>query len=127
MSENIKTDIENKDDIKILVDTFYQKIQTDATIGYLFTEVAAVNWEKHLPIMYDFWDNILFHTGNFEGNPMMKHRELDKKSSLTQAHFRHWTKLWKKTVDDLFEGNKANEIKIRADNISKLMMQKVIK
>lgn len=126
MNEIMKTDIKNKEDIKILVDAFYQKIQTDSTIGYLFTDIAAVNWEKHLPIMYDFWDNILFHTGNFEGNPMMKHRELNKKSSLTQIHFKHWTKLWKRTVDDLFEGNKASEIKVRADNISKVMMHKVM-
>ena len=122
----MKTDIKNKDDIKILVDAFYQKIRTDATIGYLFTEVAAVNWEKHLPTMYDFWDNILFYTGNFDGNPMMKHRALNQKRSLTKSHFKHWTKLWKNTVDDLFEGQKASEIKIRANNISKAMISKVI-
>lgn len=127
MKEKIKTDIKNRQDIKILVDAFYGKVQTDATIGYLFTKVANVNWEKHLPIMYDFWDNILFHSGNFEGNPMMKHRILNQKSPLTETHFKHWNKLWKKTVDDLFEGPKASEVKIRAQSISKMMMNKVIK
>ncbi|MET3026477.1 group III truncated hemoglobin [Flavobacterium sp. UW10123] len=122
----MKTDIRNKDDITVLVDAFYLKVKTDATIGYLFTEIAMTNWEKHLPIMYDFWDNIMFHTGNFDGNPMLKHRMLDQKSTLTEVHFRHWTKLWKKTVDDLFEGEKADEIKVRAENISKWMMNKVI-
>ncbi len=122
----MKTDIRDRDDIVILVDAFYQIVKKDPTIGYLFTEVALVNWEKHLPIMYDFWDNILFHTGNFEGNPMVKHRMLDQKSTLTETHFRHWTKLWKTTVDDFFEGEKANEIKVRAENISKLMMNKVV-
>lgn len=127
MKEKIKTDIKNRQDIKILVDAFYRKVETDPTIGYLFTKVANVKWEKHLPIMYDFWDNILFHTGNFEGNPMMKHRVLNQKSPLTETHFKHWNKLWKKTVDDLFEGAKASEVKIRADSISKMMMNKVIK
>jgi hemoglobin len=122
----MKTDIKNKEDIILLVDDFYLKVKTDATIGYLFTEVARINWEKHLQIMYDFWDNVLFHTGNFDGNPMLKHRTLDEKSSLTKIHFLHWTKLWKKTVDDLFEGEKAEEIKIRAENISKWMMNKVV-
>ncbi|WP_278021545.1 group III truncated hemoglobin [Flavobacterium ginsengisoli] len=78
----MKTDIKNKDDIIVLVDAFYLKVKSDSTIGYLFTEVAMVNWQKHLPIMYDFWDNILFHTGNFEGNPMLKHRMLDQKVDL---------------------------------------------
>jgi hemoglobin len=127
MKEKIKTDIKNRQDIKILVDAFYRKVETDPVIGYLFTKVANVNWENHLPIMYDFWDNILFHTGNFEGNPMMKHRVLNQKSPLTETHFKHWNKLWKKTVDDLFEGAKASEVKIRADSISKMMMNKVIK
>jgi hemoglobin len=122
----MKTDIKNKDDIAILVNAFYLKVKADPVIGYLFAEVAGVNWEKHLPIMYDFWDNVLFHTGNFDGNPMMKHRILNQKSTLTEVHFKHWTKLWKKTVDDLFEGEKANEVKVRATNISKLMMNKVI-
>ncbi|WDF57780.1 group III truncated hemoglobin [Flavobacterium sp. KACC 22758] len=122
----MKTDIKNKEDIKVLVDAFYHKIQTDETIGYLFTKIAVVNWEKHLPIMYDFWDNILFHTGNFDGNPMMKHRILNEKSTLYEAHFKHWTTLWSTTVDDLFEGEKADEVKIRAKNIAKAMMNKVI-
>lgn len=122
----MKTDIRNKEDIKVLVDAFYHKIQTDERIGYLFTKIAVVNWEKHLPIMYDFWDNILFHTGNFDGNPMMKHRLLNDKSTLSETHFLHWTQLWRKTVDDLFEGEKADEVKIRAKNIAKAMMNKVI-
>lgn len=126
MNNPNKSDIRNRNDIEKLVNAFYEKIKTDGKIGYLFTEVAHVNWEKHLPIMYDFWENILFHTGNFEGNPMMKHRKLHEKSELTEAHFKHWVKLWHKTVDGAFEGQKADEIKIRALNISKAMMYKVL-
>lgn len=122
----MKADIKNREDIVMLVDAFYRKVREDAQIGYLFTEVALVNWEKHLPVMYNFWDNILFHTGNFDGNPMLKHRMLDEKSKLTAVHFKHWLKLWKKTTDELFEGEKADEIKVRAANISKFMMNKVV-
>ena len=50
----MKTDIRNRKDIELLVDTFYDKIKTDAVIGFLFTEIAQVNWETHLPRMYDF-------------------------------------------------------------------------
>ncbi|MFH7005723.1 group III truncated hemoglobin [Flavobacterium bizetiae] len=126
MKEGQKTDIKNKQDIQILVNAFYLRIKSDPVIGYLFTEVAMVNWEKHLPVMYDFWDNILFHTGDFDGNPMLKHRELNEKSTLTRAHFDHWNKLWEKTVNDLFEGERASEIKIRAKNISKAMISKML-
>jgi len=122
----MKTDIRNRKDIEKLVNTFYNKIKTDAVIGYLFTDVARVNWEVHLPKMYDFWENILFCTGNYNGNPMMRHKELHEKSPMTEAHFKHWTALFTDTVDRLFEGSKAEEIKSRAINISLVMMYKTI-
>lgn len=122
----MKTDIRNRKDIEKLVNSFYDKIKTDEVIGYLFTDIACVNWETHLPKMYDFWENILFYTANYNGNPMMKHKELHQKSTMTQKHFAHWTTLFSNTVDKLFKGPKANEIKDRAANISSLMMIKTL-
>jgi len=83
----MKTDIRNRKDIEKLVNTFYNKVKTDAVIGYLFTEVARVNWEEHLPKMYDFWENILFCTANYNGNPMMKHKELHQKKYYDRGAF----------------------------------------
>lgn len=122
----MKTDIRNRKDIEKLVNTFYDKIKTDAIIGYLFNDVAKVNWEKHLPKMYNFWENILFYTAEYEGNPMEKHKELHQKSPLNPSHFNHWNMLFTKTVDELFEGKKADEIKNRALNISAAMMYKTL-
>lgn len=122
----MKTDIRNRKDIEKLVNTFYDKIKTDAVIGYLFNDVAKVNWEKHLPKMYNFWENILFYTAEYEGNPMEKHKELHQKSPLNPSHFNHWNMLFTKTVDELFEGKKADEIKNRALNISAAMMYKTL-
>ena len=122
----MKTDIRNRKDIEKLVDTFYDKIKNDTVIGYLFTDVAKVNWELHLPKMYDFWENILFYTANYEGNPMVKHKELHSKSTMTEAHFNHWNTIFNQTVDSLFEGPKAEEIKNRAANIAMAMMYKTL-
>ncbi len=120
----MKTDIRNRKDIEKLINAFYEKIKRDDTIGYLFNDVSHVNWELHLPKMYDFWENILFYTANYEGNPMEKHKELHKKSPMTKAHFQHWIDVFIKTVDSLFEGLKAEEIKNRAINIATAMMYK---
>ncbi len=122
----MKTDIRNKKDIEKLVNAFYNNIKTDAFISYYFTDVAQVNWEEHLPKMYDFWENILFCTGNYNGNPMMRHKELHEKSPMTKEQFKYWTTLFTSTVDKLFEGSKAEEIKSRAINISFVMMYKTI-
>ena len=70
----MKTEIDTKQDIKLLVDTFYEKVKIDATIGFFFTEVVQVNWENHLPKMYEFWENIAFSTGNYKGNPIEIHK-----------------------------------------------------
>lgn len=55
----IKKDILIREDIELLVNTFYDKIKKDDTIGYFFTEIANVDWPTHLPKMYDFWESIL--------------------------------------------------------------------
>lgn len=121
----MKKDIENIDDIKLLVDSFYKKVIPDKTIGYFFTEVVKFDWEVHLPVMYSFWDSILFGTMNYKGNPMIKHIEMNKKENLHKEHFDQWMKLWGETIDELFVGEKANEAKKRAGSIGQLMQYKI--
>jgi len=122
----MKTDIKNRADIEKLVNAFYDKIKIDSKIGYFFNDVAKVNWDKHLPRIYDFWENVIFYTGDFVGNPMAKHKELHQKSTMTEAHFQHWNALFNETVDELFTGEKAEEIKQRASNIAMVMMYKTL-
>jgi hemoglobin len=122
----MKTDIRNRKDIEKLVNAFYDTVKNDAVIGYLFTDVAKVNWEEHLPKMYNFWENILFFTANYEGNPMTRHKELHQKSPMSKVHFQQWNAIFTQTVDKLFEGKKAEEIKNRALNISDVMMYKTL-
>ncbi|MDI1317490.1 group III truncated hemoglobin [Flavobacterium sp.] len=122
----MKTDIRNRKDIEKLINAFYEKVKVDEVIGYFFNDVAKVNWEIHLPKMYDFWENILFYTANFEGNPMVVHKELNEKSAMTKDHFVRWNELFTTTVDKFFEGKKADEIKNRALNISYAMMFKTL-
>lgn len=122
----MKTDIRHREDIKKLVDRFYDSVKQDEVIGHLFNDVAKVNWETHLPKMYNFWENILFFSGNYEGNPMQKHKELHQKSTMNKSHFDHWVTLFIYTVDSLFQGEKAEEIKNRAINIASAMMYKTL-
>lgn len=122
----MKTDIKGREDIEKLVNSFYSKIESDDVIGFFFTDVAKVKWEEHLPKMSDFWENILFSSGNYNGNPMDKHEELNQKSEVSRAHFTHWNLMFDETVDELFVGEKAEEIKRRAVNISAAMIHKTL-
>ncbi len=120
-----KKDIATTEDIKTLVDQFYLKVKQDRTIGYIFTEVAQLDFEKHMPTMYRFWETTLLGKLTYQGNPMAVHMQLDKKVNLTPTHFDTWLGLWVATVDELFEGEKAEEAKTRASHIRHLMQYKV--
>src|SRR3954468_8371854 len=114
----MKTDIRNKQDIIQLVNTFYDKVKQDAVIGHFFTEVMKVNWDKHLPKMYNFWDNVVFYTNNYSGNPMQIHKDIHALHALTGTDFKQWYTLFAATVDELFEGDNAELIKQRARSVA---------
>ena len=123
----MKNDIASRKDIELLVDEFYRKVKKDEQIGFIFSDIAMVNWEKHLPIMYDFFENMLFYTGSYTGNPMELHKHISRLFPLTEGHFRQWNYLFSKTVDELFEGTTANLVKQRAKSIAAVMQIKIIK
>lgn len=122
----MRKDLEGIEDIKLLVNSFYEKVKADTLIGYLFNDVAKVNWEKHLPVMYAFWEQIIFHSGDYKGNPMVAHQRLHALSPLKAEHFLRWKELFFETVDELFEGNNALMAKQRAESIALVMQLKVL-
>ncbi len=109
----------------MLVDSFYDKIKTNAILGHIFNDVAKINWEDHLPKMYSFWASLLLGEHSFSGNPMMKHVELSKLTPMTETEFSEWLLLFYQTIDDLFVGSRADEAKTRAANIARLMLHKI--
>ena len=121
----MKLDILSRKDIILLINHFYSKIKVDFTLGYIFNEVANINWEKHLPIMYDFWENTLFYTGSYSGNPINLHIHLHHLTPLNNTHFDQWNKLFAEAVDENFVGKNADLIKQRAISISLVLAQKV--
>jgi hemoglobin len=121
----MKNDIASRADIELLVNTFYDGIKIHKLLGPIFNVSANVNWETHLPKMYSFWSSLLIGEHSFSGNPMATHIALSKSIPLTALEFSEWIELFNATVDDLFEGEKANEAKIRAANIARLMLFKI--
>lgn len=121
----MKPDITSQTDIKLLVDTFYNKVQANATLGYIFNDVAKINWDEHLPKMYSFWGSLLLQEHSYQGNPMQIHVELSKITTMSSVEFSEWINLFYQTVDELFEGEIASEAKIRAANIARLMQHRI--
>ena len=113
-----KQDIKNREDIALIVKQFYEKVFADPIIGYIFTDVAEVDLEEHIPLITDFWSSSLFGERSYRGNAFKAHVDLNDKLPLMPGHFTRWLYLFNQTVDNNFVGDNAELIKLRADMIA---------
>lgn len=120
----MKNDIANRSDLEQLVQQFYTLAVEDPTLKPVFDK-AGLNLEHHLPIIIDFWDTSLFQSDSYQRNAMQVHLDLHRKIPLTKAAFERWLHLFDATVDDLFEGQNAHTLKIRAQSIATVMQIKI--
>ena len=121
----MKKDITSRDDLFLLISRFYEKLLTDDSISYLFTDVAKINLDHHLPVLVDFWDSVLFQSDTYRKNAMQPHLALHQRSPITKQHFETWLRYFTKTVDELFEGATAFIAKERATSIATVMQIKI--
>jgi hemoglobin len=115
------TEILTLEDIKLLVDTFYNRIRTDELLAPIFNERIQDNWPVHLDKMYKFWQTVLLEEHTYFGSPFMPHAHLP----VGHQHFAAWLALFNKTVDELFTGTKADEAKWRAAKMAELFEAKI--
>lgn len=108
-----------------LVDRFYERIREDDQLGPVFSEVAKVNWETHLPKMYDFWDTVLFRSGTFRGNPIGAHAKLVLHTDMSWAKFDHWLGMFRESVAELFQGENADHIVRCAEDMANVLYSKI--
>lgn len=114
-------DISTLDDIRLLVNTFYEKVQNDDLIGPIFNEKMIGRWPEHLEKMYRFWQTLLLEEHTYSGSPFPPHKHLP----VNQSHFDRWMEIFTKTVDSLFVGKLAEEAKIRAANMAYMFNYKI--
>lgn len=82
------------DYISSLVERFYGKIRQDPLLGPIFAE-RIEDWPLHLGRMKQFWRSVLHASGEFAGNPMIKHIAIP---GLEERHFAHWLTLFYATL-----------------------------
>jgi len=114
-------DIENIEDIKLLVDTFYGKIQQDDMLGIIFNQNIQDRWPQHLEKMYRFWQTILLDEYTYDGRPFPPHAHLP----ISKIHFDQWLSIFESTVNSLFQGEKANEAIWRAQKMAVMFESKL--
>ena len=122
----MRKQIENRDDLKLLVNTFYDKIRADQEIGFFFNETIT-DWEEHLEKLTDFWDMNVFGTKKYNGNPILAHNAVDQKFDyqITSNIFGIWLNLWFAALDELFEGENVEILKRRAQKMSTFLFMNI--
>ena len=122
----MKKKIKRFEDVQLLVRSFYNKVLKDEMLSPFFSYVKNHHWDKHLEVLDSFWNNVLFYAGGYYGNPLEVHQTMHHFTNLKNEDFDRWLKLFNETVDELFEGEKAELAKQRAFSIATIMRIKIL-
>lgn len=114
-------DIDSRNDIELLVNTFYAEIRKDDLLKDIFNNAINGQWPKHLEKMYRFWETVLLDKHTYLGSPFFPHAKLD----LNSQHFKRWLLLFNSTIDKYFVGEVADEAKWRAIRMAELFLSKI--
>ena len=117
----MKKDIENIDDIKLMVNSFYGKIRDNGLLGPIFEDKIQNRWPAHLEKMYRFWQTILLNEHSYNGAPFNPHASMP----IDKTHFEVWIEIFKNTVDELFEGPVSDEAKNKGTLMATIFNSKI--
>ncbi|MDG1333908.1 MAG: group III truncated hemoglobin [Crocinitomicaceae bacterium] len=99
--------IESRDDVQFLVESFYERVVQDDVLAPFFINL---DFDMHLPKMVNFWAFVLLDEAGYTTDVTEKHAHM----RLKQEHFDRWLALFNATVDAHFTGEKAELAKQRA-------------
>ncbi len=123
----MKNDVTNREDLYLIVGEFYEKLLVNKELKHFFEKFQDKDTlEKHLKVLVDFWDNILFYSGTYQKNAMQPHINLHQKKPFSKIHFETWLQLFNQSIDDNFEGEQASLLKNRALSVATVMRIKTI-
>lgn len=104
---------------------FYGRLLNDPAISYVFTDVAKIDLEAHLPTIGDFWEQNLLHTGNYKNNVLQIHQHLNQVEKLSADLFEIWLTHFHTAIDANFSGENSEKAKTRALSIATIMKIKM--
>ncbi|MDG4879240.1 group III truncated hemoglobin [Mesorhizobium sp. WSM4935] len=91
--------------IRQLVDLFYDKVRADPELGPIFERVIQEQWEPHLRKMYDFWSSVMLTTGRYKGQPVAVHKRIE---GLEIGLFDRWLALFGESCAELLDSETAS-------------------
>jgi hemoglobin len=98
-------DIRTREDCEQLVRAFYGRALADPILGFIFTDVAHLDLDVHVPRITAFWETVLLGAHTYSGGAFAPHARLNAKVTLY-------------AVDEQFAGARANQAKQHAERVA---------
>lgn len=115
-----RADLANRNDIELLVRSFYRYAAMDEVLGPIFA-AADVDWPSHIDTLTDFWAWQLLGVHGYAGNPLRAHEHAHSRTPFSEVHYERWLELFSSTVDEYFVGTTAELAKGRAAKMAQAM------
>jgi hemoglobin len=117
----------DKENLVDLIKAFYAKVRKDEMLGPIFNPIIK-DWDSHEIHIASFWERNLFFSGDFEGNPLKKHQEVDAfhDNIITMEHFGQWINLWLETINESYEGEIAEKAKRMARKMASFLFMNIV-
>jgi hemoglobin len=103
----MKPDLDSKENIKTFIELFYEKVLADKLLAHIFTDVAKIDINVHIPIIRSYWEKLLLGEDVYKRHTMNIHRDIHAKFPLTKVEFDRWLSLFIETAREHFTGNKT--------------------
>ena len=66
-----KKDITSREEVHLLVTTFYSRIRKDELLAPFFKDIT--DWDAHMETLTTFWESSLFLKTKYLGDPLTAH------------------------------------------------------
>ncbi len=119
MNFSTKSNEIDKKSIDKLMQIFYEKVRKDEHLGPIFNAKVGTSdeeWAKHKDKISNFWQGMLLGQGNYTGQPMKAHIELDP---FPREYFDIWLNLFSQSLDSVFNEENKQIILTRAQMIAR--------
>lgn len=120
-----RPDLTSRGQVDLLVTSFYREVVFDDLLEPVFSDVAEVDWARHIPVLVDYWSALLLGDGGPGGPIMQVHRRLHAVAPIEPEHCDRWYSLWVGCVDERWSGSAADRAKRHAGALMAGMARRV--
>jgi hemoglobin len=85
--------------IRAVIDTFYEKVRRDPTLGPVFNGIIKDEWPAHIERIASFWLTATRLGGNYDGRRFMPAHLAH--GAIQAAQLPQWLRLFRESVDEM--------------------------